>query len=463
MTDKRDLVPQGGNKETPVQRNDREQAARLKDRVARVVDMIDGRMDEIGPWLRQSSIDPDVFMSSVRLALAKTPKIADCTPISIVLACMDLARLGLPPDGKKAAIVPYKKVATPVPMYQGFLDVIYRTGLVSSATCQVIYEGEDDPAYFDYDIGDDPFVSFKPPIAGRDDKRPIVAAFATAKAKDGVGKWVEVMGQAELRKVARVNKFGDVRSEWPGEMDRKSPLRRMIKFLPSHPLLDVLRAVEAKTYKGAAALKDDTPRLADDELLDDGAAPSASTPQITQGADQVVEVTLEPEDDMDLVPALDRFTNMLATAGDAETLEQRAAMIVATTEYDAMEATEKALVDMTLRQQRVDFGLDPEALTGAAQEGDGEEEAEEKRPILFPLFDKGETRSFATAAEWQAAAMDVMAKRKPEELFFWWKENLAHVQSVAQVSIAHAKRVAGVAASKDLEGAQELHDRLEGV
>lgn len=356
-----------------------EEAARTKERVSQQVTLMQGRMTDIEPWLRQSGISPDAFISSFRLAMARDPKIANCTPMSLLLACMDCARVGLPPDGKKAALVPFKNndnngalEATLIIMYQGHLDVIYRTGLISSAGCQVVYEGEDDPQYLRYSIGDDPFVEFNPPI-NRDDSKPIIAAFATAKAVDGIGKWVEVMGQKELEKVRAAGKAGDKSpgKHWPSEMARKAPLRRMMKFLPKHPDLDALATIEARAYKG---LPDDygkaKPRLSDADLLSDEPVKQLAEPELTPEGEEGDSVSDDrPEDaDRDLAQAPLRFVAMLEHAVDADSLESRATMIHLDQIYQALDVAEKALIDMTLRSQREAFGLDPETGQPAAAE-----------------------------------------------------------------------------------------------
>lgn len=433
-------VPGGGPRLTAAQQRQREEALEIKHLVADRIARIEAQMENIQPFLDMVGITPALFLASLRLAMAKNPKIARCTPVSLILSCMDIARVGLSPDGKKAAIVPFNGIATTVIMYQGYLDIIYRTGLIASATCQVVYEGEEE--FLDFDLGSNT-VSFKPPLSGRDDSRKIAGAYAHAVAKDGVGAWVEVCGPQELKKAAKVNKFDDVRKAWPGEMDRKTPLRRMIKFLPSHPLLDAANSIEAKTWRKALPEKEEAPRLSDEELLNDNAA---STPRLDAP---------EPEDDDDdetaLMAPVDRFTNMLATAEDGEMLEARASLIVSTAEYDALDAVERGLVEMTLRQQREAFGIDPDAhIEDAVVEEVDEEPIKTKAAVTLVEHKTGNPLIIETGAEFQAYMLETMAKGDATSLHHWWEANLKAVGAAASLWPKQTDRVVLIAQDKGL-------------
>ena len=83
--------------ETAAERGRREEAMVLKSLVADRLNRMDAMRPQMEPWLRQAGIQWDAFISGFRLAMAKNPKIARCTPASLILGCMDSARLGLPP------------------------------------------------------------------------------------------------------------------------------------------------------------------------------------------------------------------------------------------------------------------------------------------------------------------------------------------------------------------------------
>lgn len=441
MTDNRDLttIDGGGQRLTAAQRANMEEARELKALVADRVERIEQAMPtHIAPWLKQGGISPDVFMASYRLAMAKNPAIAKCTPVSLMLACMDSARIALPPDGKKAAIVPYKGEATFIPMRDGIVDVLGRAGYHVSA--QVIYEGEDDPEILDYDLGSDPFVRFKPPL-DRDDTSRVIAAFAVVTAKEGNGKWVELCSGKDLAKIRRMSKTDKVRKEWPGEMDRKAPLRRVSKFLPSNPVLDILNAIEAKAYLAAPAPDPEKPkRLSDAELLDDTAG---TGPLIEHGE------PLEPDDDQDEnLSTIHRFTEMLTTAPDGETLEERAGWVLGQLDYDALPPEEKAIFEMTLRVQREEFGLDPEGPVAVIEPEEGERT--KATEVVVNTHKANKQLRITTGAEFQAFMLETLSAGDGTSLFHWWEGNAEAMAAADVFWPEHAERVRMVAAGKDL-------------
>lgn len=436
MNDKRDMVPHDGRKQmTATERRDMEEAAHLKALVARQIDTLEKAMPtHIGPWLQQANISPEVFIASFRLALVKNPEIAKCSPTSIMLACMDSAKIGLPPDGKKAAIVPYKGVATFIPMRDGIVDVLGRAGYHVSA--QVIYEGEED--LLDYDLGSDPYVKFKPPL-DRDDSKKVIGAFAVVTAKHGNGKWVEFMGGKELEKIARVGKTDKVRKAWPGEMHRKAPLRRIAKFLPTSPELEILNAIETKAFMAAPPMAPETKRLSDDQLLDDN-APSTEDPE--------GEAEGEEEDHEEL-SFIHRFTQMVETAPDIEVLEERAAHVLDQIDYDRLDAAEKAAFEMALRMKREEFGADPE--TGAMPEAEGEPTEKTKATAVAVVEHKtGKSKKMESGAEFQAFMLETLATGDSTSLFHWWQANAEAMAAADVMWPEHAARVRLVADGKGL-------------
>ncbi|MET7776256.1 recombinase RecT [Streptomyces mirabilis] len=60
------------------------------------------------------------------VALSVLPNLKNCTNQSIMTSLLACARFGLEPDGRQAAIIPYKQTATFQPMYQGYIELMYR-------------------------------------------------------------------------------------------------------------------------------------------------------------------------------------------------------------------------------------------------------------------------------------------------------------------------------------------------
>jgi len=221
-------------------------AQRQKQRLDQFMGAIEKRQDQIGTLLADSGIDPRLFLETCRRSLMRDPDLINCDPASFIQAALNCAADGLVPDGRKAAIAKFKGAAQYMPMYQGLLDVAYRTGQFQSIEAHVVYEGDE----FDYDMGDNPFIRHKRPLESGATR--IIGAYSIARTVNG-GVFREVMGAAELAKVravSRATKGPNI--DWPGEMARKAPLRRMWKYLPKTPAMDRIAIHDDATYDQSA-------------------------------------------------------------------------------------------------------------------------------------------------------------------------------------------------------------------
>lgn len=230
-------------------------AQRQKARLDAFMAAVEKRQDQIGTLLADSGVEPRLFLETCRRALMRDPELINTDPASFIQAALNCAADGLIPDGRKAAIVRYKSSAQYVPMYQGLLDVAYRSGNFKSIEAHVVYQGDE----FDYEMGDNPFIHHKRSLESSD--TVIIGAYAIAKTTNG-GVFREVMGKADLvkvRAVSRATKGPNV--DWPGEMARKAPVRRLWKFLPKTQAMDRIALHDDATYdQTAIASANDGPR-----------------------------------------------------------------------------------------------------------------------------------------------------------------------------------------------------------
>lgn len=282
------------------EREDRQPATpaqRQKARLDAFMGAIEKRQDQIGTLLADSGIEPRLFLETCRRALMRDPELVNTDAAAFIQAALNCAADGLVPDGRKAAIVRYKSAAQYVPMYQGLLDIAYRSGNFQSIEARVVYEGDD----FDYDLGDDPFIRHKRSLEATTDK--IIGAYAIARTTNG-GIFREVMGAKELAKVRAVSKAKNgPNADWPGEMARKAPLRRLWKYLPKTAAMDRVALHDDDAYDQTALPAADTGRR-----LTPGFNPPALAHQpaedITPTADEVI--------DGDFVPAHEAEAEQLA-------------------------------------------------------------------------------------------------------------------------------------------------------
>ncbi|HEY6568570.1 MAG TPA: RecT family recombinase [Actinomycetota bacterium] len=184
----------------------------------------------------------DRFMSSALAMLARNPEILrDATPISIVHAINESARLGLEPMTEEAAIVVYSGVATLLPQWRGYVKRIRNSGEVVDFDCQLVYSNDD----FRWQAGTDAFVHHVPALEDRGDHW---GAYAFAIMPSG-RVIPEVMTFADIEAVRL--QFGNTRSRnnkplpWEtswGEMARKTVIRRLAKRLPGAAVSHLLEA-----------------------------------------------------------------------------------------------------------------------------------------------------------------------------------------------------------------------------
>lgn len=180
-------------------------------------------------------LTPERLLRVGMTAIQRTPKLLECDPQSLLASLMQCAQLGLEPDGilGHAYLVPFKNnkrggilEAQFMVGYKGLISLARRSGEVQSISAQVVYVNDE----FDYCYGLDEKLYHKPAMGERG--RPI-AAYAIAKFKDG-GHAFEVMTYDEIEAIRKRSKSSDDGpwvTDWP-EMARKTPLRKLAKYLP---------------------------------------------------------------------------------------------------------------------------------------------------------------------------------------------------------------------------------------
>lgn len=184
------------------------------------------------------------------VAAVKNPAIVDCTQASLMLALMEAGRLGLYPDGRMAAIVPYKQVATLLPMYQGLAELAYGTGKVKSIRCQEVYSKDKFALRMGHPsepISHEPFLG---PAAERGD---VLGAYALIELTTGglIPEWMaldEIEG-IRNRSVAYQRGGGPWFTD-VAAMRRKTVLRRAIKYAPKSAELQRALSLEDDAESG---------------------------------------------------------------------------------------------------------------------------------------------------------------------------------------------------------------------
>lgn len=170
----------------------------------------------------------------------QTPRLAECTPYSLLSCVMKCSALGMEPsavDGLgRAYILPYysKKrrafEATFILGYKGIIDLARRSGQLISIETGAVYEGEPVRLWVD-DTGK--HISHEPSLDGLHDASKLRGVYCRAELTGG-GTVVEYMSRAEVDAIRRRSKSPDS-GPWVTDyeaMARKTVLRRAAPYLP---------------------------------------------------------------------------------------------------------------------------------------------------------------------------------------------------------------------------------------
>lgn len=174
-------------------------------------------------------LTPDRMARLALTAMTKTPKLADCTPESVMSCMIDCSRLGLEPDGYHAHLIPYNSkegmICTLIPDYKGLLRLLFNTGLVSKVFADKVCKGD----MFRYSKGViiDHSIDFSHP------RGETYAYYCSITFKDGSTR-DEVMTLEEILKVKARSKSKD-NGPWVtdfDEMAKKTVFKRARKWVP---------------------------------------------------------------------------------------------------------------------------------------------------------------------------------------------------------------------------------------
>ncbi len=179
-------------------------------------------------------------------AIRQNPDLAACSALSLAGAVMVASTLGLELNTPtaEAYLVPYKGEATLILGYQGLAKLAYQSGLVTLLDAQAVYPEDE----FDWAKGTQPYIHHKPrPLDRAKDSEPVYY-YAVAQLKTGAPAFeVLTADQVKTLRAGKVGPKGDIPDpqHW---MERKTPVRQLVKLLPKSPLLAL--AVDVDEHSG---------------------------------------------------------------------------------------------------------------------------------------------------------------------------------------------------------------------
>lgn len=177
----------------------------------------------------------DKIISNFYFLARKNPNAVNQWSVpSIVEALTKCCQWELVPDGVQACLIPYGKELTFQPMYQGLLEVAYRTGIFKSIVSNVVYHGD----LFEYDIGGDCYIKHQIDLIGKRDTP--IAVYADVKLSTG-GRMVKVMTVKEVKRIQNAAKNKSIWSAYWDQMAIKTVIKQVFKLCPkSEGLADLV-------------------------------------------------------------------------------------------------------------------------------------------------------------------------------------------------------------------------------
>lgn len=305
------------------------QQIQVRDQVTKLQNSLSAKADYIRDQL-PAHIDTKRFSAVIVTTALNNPMLFNCDKASLITAAAKLAHQGCMPDGREAALVPFKTrvneggqwrdkwIVTPIVMTAGWKKLVRQSGEILSLETGVIYRAEIENGSFIYEIGIEPPIRHRPSFDLTDEQchdDNIVGAYSIAKLKNPFGGdpyySVEVMRRAEINKVRQSSQTGALgrtdRSgkpippkgpwvDWFSEMCRKTVFRRHAKSLPLSTDLVMAVAEEMDNEKAneaaAAVLEADFAEQPKQARLPDGEAYDPTTGELDgRGMTEVDEET----------------------------------------------------------------------------------------------------------------------------------------------------------------------------
>lgn len=232
------------------------------------------------------TLPPDLFLRVALTGFRKNPNLLNCTRKSLLGALLETARLGLEPCTEQAYLIPYKAECTLVIGYQGFVQLMYRTGMVEQVEAEMIYEADEwedirgDGARFFHRPAWTPELS--KPGWDREDRGMPILAYSYARLVGGGRTKVAVCTRKTAEQIMR-DHAKSASSPWKtGSFDamwQKTPVRQLQKWAPKSAEIRRALSVDGATFD-AAGEPDVDPNVLEGEVVPD----PVSAPPATDGA-----------------------------------------------------------------------------------------------------------------------------------------------------------------------------------
>mgnify|MGYP003637792522 CR=1 FL=1 len=306
--------------------------ARAQTPIARFKEQLNSFVDG-GEVPLPSNVPAEAFRNAALVAATDNPKVLGCDRASVFSALRTLAAAGLVPDGREAALVPFRTKmpdgsygdkCQAMPMVFGLVKMVRRSGQVTDIRAHIVYQNEVDQERFVYKTGDEEVLTHDPILFG--ERGDPVGVYAIATLRDGQ-KVREFMSANDVDKVRRAGSSQKIFEkgkrpttsdaplgiwlEWSEEMWKKSVIRRLCKRLDMSS--EDMRRVMVD-QDDITAMRDVTPEPAANGFAARATAAregaDAAPSEVSQSADADDGAAPPPEDEEGIVVGRFRFSEV---------------------------------------------------------------------------------------------------------------------------------------------------------
>jgi recombination protein RecT len=209
------------------------------DKIARISEVMHKNipnLKDLIPEAMRRHMTPERIVKIVLSAASRNPKLMECSPISILKACMTSTQLGLECDGilGGAYLVPYwnsqsRSLEAQFQIgYQGLMELARRSGELSRIEVEVVRKGDKFRCVKGIDTVLEHEPDWEAEVPGE-----FRAVYAIARFKDGGYQFI-VLTKAEVDRYRGFSKGSD-RGPWKDHyeaMAKKTAIRQLVKLLP---------------------------------------------------------------------------------------------------------------------------------------------------------------------------------------------------------------------------------------
>lgn len=216
-------------------------------------------LQRMGPEIARAlprHLSADRMARVAMTALRQTPRLLECSPVSVLGSIMSAAQLGLEPNTPLglAYLVPYKRTCQLIIGYQGYLELARRSGLVSAPVAYAVREGDD----FRYSLGLEPTLHHVPAQDGDREAKAITHVYAVAhQLPQGSAPPIFVVlsrAQVEARRARSMSRDSGPWATDYEAMCLKTAVRALWRWLPKTAEMATASALDDRADSGGSQI-----------------------------------------------------------------------------------------------------------------------------------------------------------------------------------------------------------------